>query len=112
MEINKIKWFGIGFLILILLTPLGLLAPGTAFGEWSSTELKEMLNYVPVGIEKGEALWNALFKDYTMPGLSEGFFQLSVGYIVSAFIGSVVIFLVVLILVKYVIKKGSEDEPT
>ncbi len=41
----------IGLLILIILTPLGLLATGDAFGEWSDKGIKERLGFVPSGLE-------------------------------------------------------------
>ena len=50
----------IGMLLLIILTPLGLLAAGTAYGEWAPEELKERVGYVPPGLEKLSDLWHAL----------------------------------------------------
>ena len=38
--------------MLILLTPIGVLAPGTAWGEWSAEELKPTLGFVPAGLER------------------------------------------------------------
>ena len=61
-----------------VLIPLGLLAEGTAFGEWSADELAEMMNNVPAGIENGFS-FEALFSDYTIPGTN-----IAVGYILSA----------------------------
>ena len=63
---------------LVVLSPLGLLAEGTAFGEWSADELAEMMNNVPAGIENGFS-FEALFSDYTIPGTN-----IAVGYILSA----------------------------
>ena len=48
--VKKIRYV---LLALVVLTPLGLLAEGTAFGEWSADELAEMMNNVPAGIENG-----------------------------------------------------------
>ena len=64
-------WWAVG--AMILLSPLGLLAGGTAWGEWETEELGKMLGYVPSGIERLGHTWShALFDDYTLPGL-EGF---------------------------------------
>jgi cobalt/nickel transport system permease protein len=69
--------------VLMFLTPLGLLAPGTAWGEWSSDQLKEIgFNFVPEGLKKWEGFWNAILPDYTIPGLGE-----NTGYLLSALAG-------------------------
>ena len=73
--VKKIRYV---LLALVVLSPLGLLAEGTAFGEWSADELAEMMNNVPAGIENGFS-FEALFSDYTIPGTN-----IAVGYILSA----------------------------
>ena len=73
--VKKIRYV---LIALVVLTPLGLLAEGTAFGEWSADELAEMMNNVPAGIENGFS-FEALFSDYTIPGTN-----IAVGYILSA----------------------------
>jgi len=73
----------IGLAILALLTPLGLLASGTAWGEWAAQELQQQLGFVPPGLAEWQGLWNAApFPDYAVPGLHEG-----LGYILSAILG-------------------------
>ena len=73
--VKKIRYL---LIALVVLSPLGLLAEGTAFGEWSSEELAEMMTNVPAGIENGFS-FEALFSDYTIPGTN-----IAVGYILSA----------------------------
>lgn len=73
--VKKIRYV---LIALVVLSPLGLLAEGTAFGEWSAEELAEMMNNVPAGIESGFS-FEALFSDYTIPGTN-----IAVGYILSA----------------------------
>ena len=73
--VKKIRYV---LIALVVLSPLGLLAEGTAFGEWSAAELAEMMNNVPAGIENGFS-FEALFSDYTIPGTN-----IAVGYILSA----------------------------
>ena len=73
--VKKIRYV---LIALVVLNPLGLLAEGTAFGEWSADELAEMMNNVPAGIENGFS-FEALFSDYTIPGTN-----IAVGYILSA----------------------------
>ncbi|MFQ6101892.1 MAG: PDGLE domain-containing protein [Anaerolineae bacterium] len=84
--INKL-WIGLG--ILALLSPLGLLASGTAWGEWGSDEFSDMLGYVPQGLAKFAEIWNAPLPDYTVPGLGD-----VPGYILSAVVGIALVALV------------------
>lgn len=80
---------------LICLSPLGLLAAGTAWGEWGSDEISSVvsggsaLGFVPKGIASGFN-FNAMMPDYSVGGLPE-----PVGYILSAVAGvalSIIIF--------------------
>ncbi|AAM23544.1 MAG: hypothetical protein XD49_1985 [Caldanaerobacter subterraneus] len=74
-------------LIIILLTPLGLLASGSAWGEWSLDEVKEMIGYVPEGMSKFAELVKGILPDYSIPGFDANFFQQAIGYVFSAVIG-------------------------
>jgi cobalt/nickel transport system permease protein len=74
---------------LILATPLGLLAEGTAWGEWGVDEIAATgAGYTPAGMLKGFSL-KALVPDYSFAGLPEWF-----GYILSAVIGAAVLIIV------------------
>jgi cobalt/nickel transport system permease protein len=76
---------------LILLSPLGLLAAGTAWAEWSPDRISSIvvrgkaLGYVPQGMQRGFS-FQALFPDYTLNGVP-GFY----GYIISAIAGAAVL---------------------
>jgi cobalt/nickel transport system permease protein len=67
--------------LLILLSPLGLLATGTAWGEWGLDEIPG-LSFIPAGMERLSELWQAPIPDYAVPFLGE-----KVGYVVSALLG-------------------------
>jgi cobalt/nickel transport system permease protein len=83
-------WWAVGFLL--LLTPLGVLATGTAWGEWSASELQnsrpqiaaasrhqEPPSAVPAGLGKLASLWTAPF-----PGYAPDFIKNPVlGYLLS-----------------------------
>ncbi len=79
---------------LVVLSPIGLLASGTAFGEWDKTELLHRLKLehisssVPAGMNHGFN-YTALFGDYTIPGTS-----LPIGYILSAITAILIFFLI------------------
>ena len=45
---------------LVILSPLGLLASGTAWGEWGVEDLHELgLGFVPAGMEQLAGIWQA-----------------------------------------------------
>lgn len=75
-------------LALIVFCPLGLIAEGTAWGEWGAEELAELseggtpLGYTPEGMLNGFSL-DVLFPDYAISGLPDAF-----AYILSAIIGT------------------------
>ncbi|PJM72522.1 cobalamin biosynthesis protein CbiM [Bifidobacterium primatium] len=81
-------WIGLGALAVI--SPIGLLATGTAYGEWGAEEFKAAtgLTYVPDQIANGFS-WNALLPDYSMQGLPAW-----AGYILCAVIGIAVMTIV------------------
>ena len=78
----------VALVVLIFATPLGLLAPGTAWGEWSAEQLRGLgLSFVPQGLRELGGLWGAPFKSYNLPALGNS----SAGYLLSAVVGIVVV---------------------
>ena len=79
---------------LICLSPLGLLAAGTAWGEWGPDEINKVVNggqslgFVPAGM-KGGFGFEALMQDYGVKGLPD-----VVGYILSAIAGAAILVIV------------------
>jgi len=98
---HKRYWFIL--LVFALLSPLGLLASGTAWGEWDADGLKETLGYVPQGMEQLESFWQAIFPDYSMQFLGDGTIGQYTGYILSALIGSAIIYAVMLLIAKVLV---------
>jgi cobalt/nickel transport system permease protein len=73
--------------VLIVLAPLGLLAQGTAFAEWSSSDLEIIFGMAPpAGLTSLENIYNAPFKGYSITGATT-FTQLSLAYVLAAIIG-------------------------
>ncbi|HEX2384463.1 MAG TPA: cobalt transporter CbiM [Acidimicrobiales bacterium] len=91
------RWAWIGLATMVVLTPLGLLAPGGAFGEDAPEDLdlaKYHLGAVPHGLQRYAGFWhNALFDGYDFTGDRHP----NVGYVVSALFGMLVIALVVIV---------------
>ena len=85
------RWAFIGLGVLVVLTPLGLLAPGGAFGEDNPESLdlgKYNLKAVPTGLARWSSFWNrSVLGGY---GFKSGEHP-NIGYIASAVVGMAVI---------------------
>ncbi len=80
------KWrtLWVGLVGLIIVTPLGLLAPGTAWGEWGAEEFASRgLAFVPRGLEQLSGLWSSPMPDYRVAALGNA----NLGYVLSALVG-------------------------
>lgn len=79
---------------LICLTPLGLLATGTAWGEWGADEINgvvsggKTLGFVPKGMAEGFS-FEAFMPDYAVSGLPD-----IAGYILSAAAGVAILIII------------------
>ena len=86
---KKLTKLYIGLGILGLLASIGLLASGTAWGEWGKEAFVEMIGYVPKGLEHFSDIWHAPFPDYFISGTGD-----YLGYILSAFGGMLLVLLI------------------
>lgn len=79
-------WLALG--VFMLLSPVGLISAGTAFGEWGLDELPQEVGFIPAGLEKLADIWTrSPLPDYGVPGLNATFAQSAGGYIISAVVG-------------------------
>ncbi len=79
-------WITLG--VLIVISPLGLLAPGTAWGEWGTEQFASLgLKFIPTGLASLSSLWSAPLPDYDLPALG----NTNIGYILSAAVGIILI---------------------
>jgi len=113
----------LGLGILVLLAPLGLIIPahfhsGSAWGEWSSQEIKSEVakittshqGYVPQGLQQAEAHgWKAPMPDYALPGQEDAKLPvLSRSYVLAGAIGMVVMGFLILLIMKLLARKEDE----
>jgi hypothetical protein len=94
--------------VLIILTPLGLIATGETFGEWSNEAIKEKFGYVPPGLEGLSGVWSAPMPDYGIPGLEGTSVGAAAGYVLSAVVGVVVCVGALYLFGKLVAKNDTE----
>lgn len=103
---------------LMILSPLGLLSAGTAWGEWGvedfarAEQRQEIVHAsggvalpdaVPQGLERLASLWRAPIPDYA-PGFMH---SASMGYVLSAVFGAGLILLMFLLISKVTFRKDS-----
>jgi cobalt/nickel transport system permease protein len=101
---GRLRVLWIGLVILIVATPLGLLAPGTAWGEWGSQELAQLgLGFIPQGLKQLEGLWGAPFAGYEVPALGNA----SLGYVLSAVLGLLLVAVVVWLFTRLLMTRKS-----
>jgi cobalt/nickel transport system permease protein len=97
-------WVALG--LLALATPIGLLASGTAWGEWGADELKNLgLGFIPRGIEKFTGWWPAPIPDYGFPRMAA-----VTGYVLSAFIGMALVGLFLWLLGRWLSQKSASNQ--
>lgn len=97
-------WGALG--LVALATPIGLLASGTAWGEWGANELKGMgLGFIPGGIEKFAGWWPAPMPGYGLPRMGA-----IIGYILSAFAGIILIAFLLWILGRWLSRRNSANQ--
>jgi len=112
-------WTAVG--LLMVLTPLGLLAAGKAWGEWtvhdfSSPTMRQQIAKVsgnvtppasaPSGLERLSTIWTAPFPDYS-PSFVH---KLAFGYVLSAMFGIGIIILLSL-LIKWLAARARPGPP-
>lgn len=96
-----------GLAVLVVLTPLGLIASGTAWGEWSAGELRKLLGFVPQRLKALEGLWPSLMADYNLPGWNSPFMS-AMGYILAAALGVGVLMALAFLVSRFL---PSEERP-
>lgn len=96
---------GILLAVLICASPLGLLATGTAWGEWGAEEFTDMVGYIPQGLENGPlSSFEAICPDYAIGNLPEW-----VAYILSAIIGVAITTILFKLISTFMKKKVNYD---
>ncbi|MBP2133229.1 hypothetical protein J2128_001150 [Methanomicrobium sp. W14] len=94
MEFSRtFKVLFVCLIVLVIIVPIGLIATGTAYGEWGSDELEEMVGYIPSGFAQIADVWSAPLPDYDFSGGDhETLATQAPGYYISAIIGVILTF--------------------
>lgn len=101
----RIVWIALA--VLVVLVPMGLLAPGTAWGEWGRQQLiLRGMSFIPEGMTKLSGFWSAPLNGYNLPALGNN----NLGYLLSGLVGTVVIAVVAWLFTMLVtLHKGRSD---
>lgn len=90
------KRVGTAFVALAILAPLGLIAPGFAYGEGSAGDVKAAFGYVPKGLQDLSGIINAPLSGYNLPlpffaDANAPLWHQALGYEVSGIVGILLI---------------------
>lgn len=105
---RPLRWLWAGFAGLVLLTPIGVLAQGTAWGEWSAAQLQKTIGYVPAGLGRLGTLWSAAVPGYAPRFIADPL----VGYAVAAVIGATLVVGITWVLARLLARKDDGPGPT
>jgi len=113
MKISKLQK-KILFILLLLcfITPVGILMPmvfnaGDDWGEWSAQTVKDLIGYVPKGLEKYSEVWHAPLPGYTVDTNDTSVVHQSGYYMVSGIIGATITYIVMLLISKLIVRDGK-----
>jgi cobalt/nickel transport system permease protein len=98
---KRIKGAGTFFVAIAIIAPLGLIAPGFAFGEGSADDVKAAFGYIPEGLRQFSDIFSAPFSGYNvqLPFFSDAnapLWHAAIGYEISGIIGVLLIGAVIL----------------
>ena len=101
---GRLRALWIILVVAIVATPLGLLAPGTAWGEWSSNQLASLgLSFVPQGLAQLENVWGAPMAGYDLPALGNS----NAGYVLSAVVGVLLVGFLAWLFTSFFARRGQ-----
>ena len=111
------KGIGTAFMAVAILAPLGLIAPGFAYGEGSPDDVNAAFGYVPKGLHALSGIFSAPFSGYNVPlpffsDANAALWQAAVGYEISGIIGILILGLAVWGLATLLRRRGGEGRST
>jgi cobalt/nickel transport system permease protein len=91
-----IRAVGTAYVAVAVLTPLGLIAPGFAYGEGRPDDLQNEFGYVPPGLQDLSGIFSAPFSGYNLPlpffnGADAPLWHTAIGYEVAGLLGMLVL---------------------
>jgi cobalt/nickel transport protein len=89
---RRIRGVGTAFVAAAIVAPLGLIAPGFAYGEGSSADVEAAFGYIPRGLHDLSAAFSAPFAGYAIPlpflgDADAALWQQAIGYELAGIVG-------------------------
>jgi cobalt/nickel transport system permease protein len=93
---SGLKRVGTSFVAIAVVAPLGLIAPGIAYGEGSATDVQAAFGYVPSGFRSLSGVFSAPLAGYDVPlpffsRASAPLWHTAVGYEISGVVGILIV---------------------
>jgi cobalt/nickel transport system permease protein len=109
-----LKRIGAVFTAIAVIAPIGLIAPGFAYGEGSTGNVKAAFGYVPSGLQDLSGIFGAPLSGYNLPlpffsHASAPLWHAAVGYEISGIVGVLLVGGAVYGLARALRRNGSED---
>ncbi len=89
---RRMRGVGTGFVIAAIVAPLGLIAPGFAYGEGSAQDVEAAFGYIPSGLHDLSSIFSAPLGGYNLPlpffsEANAGLWHAAVGYEIAGIVG-------------------------
>ncbi len=93
---RRLKFVGTLFVTIAIIVPLGLIAPGFAFGEGAPSDVQAAFGYIPQGLQQLSGFFSAPFSGYNVNfpffnGANAPLWHAAIGYEISGILGILLI---------------------
>jgi cobalt/nickel transport system permease protein len=110
------KKVGSAFVGLAVIAPLGLIAPGFAFGEGTTRDVEAAFGYIPKGLQDLSSVFSAPLGGYNLPlpffsDANAGLWHAAIGYEVAGIVGMLLCGGTVLLIARLVGGRRSDSMP-
>ena len=110
-----LKRIGAAFALAAVIAPLGLIAPGFAYGEGSSEDVQAAFGYIPKGLADLSSFFSAPLADYNIPvpffsDANAALWHAAVGYQITGIIGILLSGGVVMLLARLIRGRGAAPD--
>ncbi len=113
---RNVRGPGTAFVAAAILAPLGLIAPGFAYGEGSAQDVQAAFGYIPKGLQDVSSAFSAPLAGYTIPlpfvsGANPALWQQAVGYEIAGLTGMLMLGAVFWVVARWYGSRDRGSEP-
>jgi cobalt/nickel transport system permease protein len=112
---RRLKRIGAAFTVVAVIAPLGLIAPGFAYGEGGSKDVQAAFGYIPQGLQHLSGIFSAPLSGYTIPlpffgGANAALWHAAVGYQAAGIVGILLCGGVILAIAPFLRGRGAAPD--